>query len=339
VVERGADIGIDGAVARRVDVADATGQRQRRAGGKQETPWHHGLSPFRVLVADAEAPMSLLRHIRRCNDFAPQRFVPLLHEGARLGRVRRDNAARLAWFPSVFRGSDDKVELVAKGDVEAVSQAVDDAFERLVEEGGVLKWRHERFAVAPRWGAPPVLLIDRGLMGFLGAKAYGVHLNGWRRDGGRMLLWIGRRAANKKVAPGKLDNLVAGGIGAGHGIADTLVKEAQEEAAIPPALIATATPTGAISYCMETPEGLRDDVLFTYDLEVPADFVPRNTDGEIVSFKLMDAADVLSLIRRADDFKFNVALVIIDFAIRHGLVTPDDPKYLDLVTGLHRPLY
>jgi len=43
-------------------------------------------------------------------------------------------------------------------------------------------------------------------------------------------------------------------------------------------------------------------------------------------------------VRDTDDFKFNVNLVIIDFALRHGLVAPDDPDYLDLVTGLRRPL-
>jgi hypothetical protein len=92
-----------------------------------------------------------------------------------------------------------------------------------------------------------------------------------------------------------------------------------------------------VSYRMETPEGARDDVLFVYDIDLPGDFVPRNTDGEIASFALMAADDVLERVRAAEDFKFNVNLVVIDFALRHGLVTPDDPDYLDLVTGLRRP--
>ncbi len=96
-------------------------------------------------------------------------------------------------------------------------------------------------------------------------------------------------------------------------------------------------PAGAISYRMETALGVRNDVLFVYDLEVPAEFTPRNTDGEIVAFALMDAADVIERVRAGDDFKFNVNLVIIDFALRHGLVTPAEPDYLELVIGLHRP--
>jgi hypothetical protein len=89
---------------------------------------------------------------------------------------------------------------------------------------------------------------------------------------------------------------------------------------------------------METELGIRDDVLFVYDLEIPADFTPRNTDGEIVQFQLMPAAEVVERVRTTEDFKFNVNLVILDFALRHGLLIPDDPEYLDVATGLYRPL-
>ena len=77
-------------------------------------------------------------------------------------------------------------------------------------------------------------------------------------------------------------------------------------------------------------------MLFCYDLEVPRDFVPRNNDGELVAFTLEDAGTVLAKVRDSDDFKFNVNLVLIDFALRHGLVPVDDPEYLDLILGLRR---
>ncbi len=282
--------------------------------------------------------MSLLRHISRCNAWRPERFVPLWRGEARIGLIRRDNAEALKRFAEVFSVEPDGVWLIAAGDFDAVSAAVDGVVERLVAEGRVAKWRNEFFAVSPRWGAPPLLKLDRGAVSFFGVPAYGVHLNGYRRERGALRLWIGRRAPDKKVAPDKLDNLVAGGIGHDHGLEATLLKEAHEEASLPAALAARAMPVGAVAYRMETEQGLRDDVLFVYDLEVPADFAPRNTDGEIVAFSLMDAAEVVERVRTTDDFKFNVNLVIIDFALRHGLVTPDDPDYLALVTGLRRAL-
>jgi len=282
--------------------------------------------------------MALLDHIRACNTYRPERFRPLRRNGERLGLVRHDNAELLRRFPAVFTVSDDAVELVAPGDFAAVTEAVEAVIAALAAEGRVERWRHEYFAATPRWGAPPILKVDRGAVSFLGIRSYGVHLNGWRRADGATMLWIGRRALDKRVAPDKLDNLVAGGIGFGHGVADTLVKEAAEEAALPQTLIAKARPVGAITYRLEVGQGVRDDVLFVYDLEVPDEVTPRNTDGEIAEFMLMPASAVLERVRAGDDFKFNVNLVQIDFALRHGFLTPEDPEYLDLVTGLRRVL-
>src|SRR5487761_343490 len=282
--------------------------------------------------------MNLLRHIRACNTWEPENFLPLLHDGARVGLVRRDNAEQLRRFPQVFEVGGRAIEIIGKGGRGELTARIDEAIEALVGHGVLAKYRHEYFAIAPRWGAAPRFDLDRGAVPFLGARSYGVHLNGWRRDAGALKLWIGRRAPDKIVAPDKLDNLVAGGIGRNHGLAETLLKEGEEEAALPRDLTARAVPAGAISYRMGTPDGVRDDVLFVYDIETPAAFTPRNTDGEIVSFALMNAAEVVARVRETDDFKFNVNLVIIDFALRHGVIAPDDAEYLGLVTGLHRPL-
>ncbi len=282
--------------------------------------------------------MSFADHIRACNNYDPARIVPLLAGERRIGWVRRDNAAVLARFARVFAVEPERVHLVARGDVDAVSAAVDEVVEALVVENRVPKWRNETFDVAPRWGDKPVFRLDRGAVPFFGVRAYGVHLNGYRRDHERLHLWIGRRAPDKRVAPNKLDNIVAGGIGNGYGIAATLAKEAEEEAAIPAGLIECAVPVGAVSYRMETELGIRDDVLFVYDLELPAGFVPHNRDGEIVDFALMPAESVIEQVRRTDDFKFNVNLVILDFALRHGLLRVEDNEYLAVASGLHRPL-
>lgn len=282
--------------------------------------------------------MSLLRHIRRCNAWRSERFIPLRRGETTVGLMRRDNAEALHRFGDTFAVEPEGVRLIAPGGFDAVSAAVDAVVERLVAEGRVAKWRNEFFAVAPRWGAPALFKLDRGAVAFFGTRAYGVHVNGWRRDGDALELWIGRRAPNKKVAPDKLDNLVAGGVGHDHGLEATLIKEADEEASLPPDIAARAMPVGALSYRMEVEQGLRDDVLFLYDLEVPEGFTPKNRDGEIVEFRLMPAHEALARVREGEDFKFNVNLVIIDFALRRGLIAADDPEYLDLVTGLRRPV-
>jgi len=282
--------------------------------------------------------MSFRDHIGSCNNYDPARVVPLLAGSDRIGLLRRDNARALLRFPDVFAVAEDKVDLVTRGDVETVSRAVDAVVDALVAENCVPRWRNETFDVAPRWGAPPVFRLDRGAVPFFGTRAYGVHLNGYCRKGHTISLWVGRRSPDKQVAPDKLDNLVAGGVGNGYGLGETLAKEGEEEASIPAALIERAAPAGAVSYRMETRLGIRDDVLFVYDLETPADFVPKNRDGEIVEFELMPATAVIDRIRTTSDFKFNVNLVILDFALRHGILRPADPEYLAVATGLHRPL-
>ena len=87
------------------------------------------------------------------------------------------------------------MRLLAGGDFDAVSAAVDEVVEALVADGNRLpKWRNETFDVVPRWGDPPIFRLDRGAVPFFGVRAYGVHLNGYRRDDAGLSLWIGRRA-------------------------------------------------------------------------------------------------------------------------------------------------
>jgi hypothetical protein len=77
-------------------------------------------------------------------------------------------------------------------------------------------------------------------------------------------------------------------------------------------------------------------VLFNYDLELPPEFIPVNSDGEIEEFFLWPIRRVIDELAGAADFKFNVAFVIIDFLIRHGFVGPEEPDYLFLVRALRR---
>ncbi|MDP6121564.1 MAG: hypothetical protein QF450_09225 [Rhodospirillales bacterium] len=75
-------------------------------------------------------------------------------------------------------------------------------------------------------------------MPLFGLCAYGVHVNGYVRGGGGMEMWIGRRALDKLTAPGKLDQLVAGGQPAGATLRDNLINECAEEVSLSQALAA-----------------------------------------------------------------------------------------------------
>src|SRR6201987_5414270 len=98
--------------------------------------------------------MSFCDHIRSCNNYDPARVVPLFAGNARVGLLRRDNAAALRRVPDVIAGDDARVGLLTRGGVAALSRAVDTADDALVAEKQISKSRNVTFDVAPRWGAP-----------------------------------------------------------------------------------------------------------------------------------------------------------------------------------------
>ena len=230
--------------------------------------------------------MSFADHIRACNNFDPARVVPLL-AGERPDRLAAARQCRGA--AAVSRRCSRSRASGAAGCRGGCRHG-----QRRGRRGGRGAGRREPACrngatrpstSMPRWGDPPIFRLDRGAVPFFGMRAYGVHLNGYRRDGGRLHLWVGRRAPDKRVAPEQARqhrrrrhrqrprhrrDLVQGGRGGGRH---------------PGGAGRRAVPVGAVSYRMETELGIRDDVLFVYDLEMPADFVPHNSDGEIVAFR------------------------------------------------------
>jgi hypothetical protein len=279
--------------------------------------------------------MSYLDRIATCRAWRPERYRPFVIGDEPLGRVTHAFAKRLADFPSVFQVSDRAVVL-APGltDLQSRTAAVAEVLRRLAEAGEVRGWRDEAYPITPRWDEPPRMTMERAAVPLFGCRAYGVHMNGLVADDTGLKLWVAKRATNKETAPGKLDQVVAGGQPHGIGVRDNLIKECAEEAAIPLALARQAVPVGIISYICERPEGLRDDVCFCYDRALPADFAPRNTDGEVAWFQLWPLPLVLERLRDTEDFKFNCALVILDLAIRRGHLSAQDPDYTAIIHGL-----
>ena len=281
--------------------------------------------------------MSYLDRIEECNTFDPSRYVPFWVGADRVGRVSKELAERLEAFADVFDVAPDRVVLRPHlRSFDRRTSAMEGVLGTLAAEGVVKGWRDEPYAVAAAPGAKPLMTMERAAVPLFGVRAFGVHLNGFVRQGGGPKMWVARRGRDKPTYPSALDNIAAGGIGYGIGVRETLAREAADEAGIPPALAARALPVGAITYCCATDEGLRFDVIFAFDLELPADFVPRNANGEVAAFYLWPIERVAQTVRETREFKFNCNLVIIDFLVRFGLIAPEDADYLDIVKGLHR---
>lgn len=281
--------------------------------------------------------MSLVDRIRDCARFEPGRYRPFIVGGAAVGRINEAVAGLLRPFADVFDVTEDAVTMNEGFKHPGQrTEAMAGVLEVLRGGGHISGWRDEAYPVGSAFSAPALLTMERAAVPLFGVKGYGVHVNGFVRDGAEIKMWIGKRSPDKPTGPGKLDQIVAGGQPAGVSLSDNVIKECEEEAGIPAALAATARPVGTVSYITEREEGLRDDVLFNYDLELPTDFEPANTDGEVEGFFLWPMARVMDTLAKGDDFKFNCALVVIDFLVRWGFITPEDPDYIEIVQGVNR---
>jgi isopentenyldiphosphate isomerase len=281
--------------------------------------------------------MSYLDRITACNTFELQRYIPWEIDGLRVGLVRREFAALLAEH-DVFSVDAAHVRLNERlTNFESRSAAVAPVLRELAEQGHIPGWRNEALAVTESFAAKPLLQIERAAANHFGVRTFGVHMNGFVRRSQGLFMWIPRRSWNKPTYPGKLDNMVAGGQPIGMGLLSNLIKECAEEASIPSSLAERAQSVGLISYCAEVPEGLQPDVEFCFDLELPEEFVPRNSDGEVHEFTLLPIAAVAQIAENTTDFKPNCALVVIDFLVRHGFLPPEHPDYVELVRRLRSP--
>lgn len=283
--------------------------------------------------------MSYLDRIRACNGWNPADFMPFVVDGESVGRVRPGFSEHLRHWPEVFR-----VQAGALGlhpsltGFERRTQAVQQVMEHLVEQGPVSHLHGERFPVTASGREQAKFLVDRATAAYFGIRAFGQHLNGVVRKGGEWHMWVGLRSSSRRVFPGHLDHLVAGGLPWGISLEENLHKECYEEASIPAELARRAVPVGVVTYCKDAERGLKPDVLYCYDLALPEDFQPVCRDGEVEAFSLWPLDQVMERVRETDDFKPNCSLVIVDFLVRHGLMDPESPDYLEIVTGLHPPL-
>ncbi|HPE60079.1 MAG: DUF4743 domain-containing protein [Thiothrix sp.] len=284
--------------------------------------------------------MSYLDCIQRCNNAASGVYLPWYVEGREYGRIEPAFARRLQEWPQVFVPERDGVGLHA--DLQGYhrrSAAVEPVLRQLYQAGVMDTWVGEAYPVTLGFGEPAVLAVERAAASFLGIRSFGVHVNGLVRKGegpDGVHVWLGTRTDTKPFWPGKLDQMVAGGQPVGIGLLDNIVKEAFEEAAVPEPLARSAVAAGQVHYAQSGWRGLDRCTLFLFDLWLPADFTPVNTDGEVAKFELLPLAEVAKLTREVEAFKDNCNLVNIDLLIRMGQLKADDPDYPLIYRSLYR---
>ncbi|XXG94819.1 hypothetical protein Hte_001077 [Hypoxylon texense] len=209
-------------------------------------------------------------------------------------------------------------------------------------------WRDELW---PIYGSDTEVLysVERSGTGLLGIMRYGVHMTGYVKDETApygMKILVAQRATNKSTYPNMLDNSVAGGLMTGEDPFECIIREADEEANVPEALMRErAKFTGMVTYIYITDERaggeagqIYPETQWVYDIELPADFKPAPNDGEVAGFYMWTVDEVREKLAEGR-FKPNCALILVDFFLRHNILTREnEPDYDEIVQRLHRKL-
>ncbi|PMS21225.1 DUF4743 domain-containing protein [Trinickia dabaoshanensis] len=251
--------------------------------------------------------------------FEPSAHRPLFMSAEQVGWIRETDVPSLALWPDVFEIDAAGIALAARfdRDVNSRSAALATVIGALAGQGRIRGWRDETYAIRNAFDGEPLAFIERAAARFFGTMTYAVHLNGIVKYADRApQLWIARRSETKATDPGMLDNVVAGGIGWGFSIEETIVKECWEEAGIEAALAARAQPGRVVHVLQSLPEGTQAEQVFVYDLPLPGDFAPRNQDGEVGEHRLARIEEVARWIEDGE-MTVDASLATLDCMLRH----------------------
>ncbi|KAI0097284.1 thiamine pyrophosphokinase-related protein-like protein [Nemania sp. FL0031] len=221
---------------------------------------------------------------------------------------------------------------------------------RFKQNGTFRILEHWRSELKPCYGPTGEVLfaIERAAFPLLGIVAYGVMFIAYTRDrqGHVTGLWVQRRSEKARTHAGLYDGTAAGGMGVDETSFATLLAEAKEEASLSGEFIRRgARACGTISYFhtrrveMGGEVGLlQPGVHFLYEMEVPDHTMPESNDENVAGFELLTLGDIRGEIF-AGRAKPWFALAVIDFFIRHGIISEENERdFVEISMRLHRTL-
>ncbi|ROW10397.1 hypothetical protein VMCG_01794 [Cytospora schulzeri] len=275
------------------------------------------------------------------------------------GFLTPETVSKLPWTACFTINHEDKIVQLTVTDPEAAHH-INEAFQAVVD--GALNLGTSVFPnltshsemvsipgarTSPRENPEPIRL-ERFVAPLFGICSRGAHLTAYVRDTtqpggspGGLRIWVARRDVNLHTYPGILDTTVAGGVKAEDTPLGCILAESDEEASLPYDYVQRhVVPTGVVNYVTQSKKTgqVLPTILYVYDLELEEGMAPQPKDGEVEGFYLMTVEDVTRAMMNGE-FKPNCCLVMLDFFVRHGLITEENESdYLEIVTRLRRRL-
>ncbi len=250
-------------------------------------------------------------------------LIPLRVGHAGIGWLAPAVTEQIRRWPAFFQVEPGGVTLSASLDSnQRRTEALDQVTRALASAGLIRGWRDERIAISDQPGGPELFRLERAAARSFGVLTLAAQPNGFVRGAAGVTLWIARRAPSKDTYPGMLDTLVGGRVAVGLDPAQTLRKEAWEEAGLAPAQVDRSEAGRSIQVEYLVPGGLHRERLFIHDLWLPAGFVPENKDGEVSEFRRLPVGEVLTAIL-GGDFTPEAGAVTLSGLISQGLLPAD----------------
>ena len=218
---------------------------------------------------------------QRIGALAPEHVAPLLQK---LPQCRLQ-AHGVVWHGAASASAQERSAQLA-GAAQALRQA-----------GWITGWRDELYSYwgeiehTPDPAEPHIFALERAAFRFFGLRSHAVHINGFTPEG---RIWCGVRALSKATDPGRIDNLAAGGLGAGESVLGCAIRELHEEAGLGAELAGQVQPAGRLVTRRREPQGWHDEALLVYNLLLPAGVEPRNLDGEVSGFLCLSPDEAMA---------------------------------------------
>ena len=125
--------------------------------------------------------MSYLDHIKSCNNFSSEGYLPFKVNNELIGWTRINFVDALSAFPSVFSITSNQLTFVEGLNTDKLrSEAIRPVIEDLHKEGVIFSWVGETYAITNTFGEKPFFYMERAAVAYFGVRSYGVHLNGTR---------------------------------------------------------------------------------------------------------------------------------------------------------------
>lgn len=236
-----------------------------------------------------------------------------------------------------------------------INQVLQETVDRCIASDAFpsLTLHSEHFSIigaSPAAASGNTIKVERFASSIFGIATRGAHMTAYlpASESHPLRVWVARRSRHIFAHPGLLDSTVAGGVKADHTPWDCILAESVEEASLPVRLVQSrAKSVGAITLANINPRSgqYHSEVLYVYDMDLSAapgadgiDVTLSPGDDEVEEFILMDCEELIKRMLN-HEFKPNVCPVMVDFLIRHGIVTSEnEPDYTEICSRLHRRL-